>query len=180
MLCGNSRQNLATFCQTWLELEVHDIMNLTIDKNMIDKDEYPQTAELEARCVHMLADLWNSPEAANTLGAPTREPSEAEMLGGMALLWKTPTTPEAKIFALRPVPPSLLAWLISLVGGFSLGSEVPTGMLTAGFYDLVGAENVLIAEPGYGASTDDACDAARKWLVQAEKSVDSAVENTAV
>ena len=36
---------------------------------MIDKDEYPQTAEIERRCVHMLADLWNSPEAANTVGA---------------------------------------------------------------------------------------------------------------
>jgi glutamate decarboxylase len=88
MLDGNSRQNLATFCQTWLEPEIHDIMNLTIDKNMIDKDEYPQTAELEARCVHMLADLWNSPDAANTLGTSTTGSSEAAMLGGMALLWK--------------------------------------------------------------------------------------------
>ncbi|MFN2200206.1 MAG: glutamate decarboxylase [Caldilineaceae bacterium] len=87
MLDGNSRQNLATFCQTWLEPEIHDIMNLTIDKNMIDKDEYPQTAELEARCVHMLADLWNSPDAANTLGTSTTGSSEAAMLGGMALLW---------------------------------------------------------------------------------------------
>ena len=26
-------------------------------KNMIDKDEYPRTAELENRCVHMLAAL---------------------------------------------------------------------------------------------------------------------------
>ncbi len=41
MLDGNSRQNLATFCQTWLEPEVHKIMDLTLDKNMIDKDEYP-------------------------------------------------------------------------------------------------------------------------------------------
>ncbi|HEY7968818.1 MAG TPA: pyridoxal-dependent decarboxylase, partial [Candidatus Limnocylindrales bacterium] len=48
MLDGNSRQNLATFCQTWLEPEVHRLMDLTLDKNMIDKDEYPQTAELEA------------------------------------------------------------------------------------------------------------------------------------
>ncbi|MFN2123756.1 MAG: glutamate decarboxylase [Candidatus Promineifilaceae bacterium] len=88
MLDGNSRQNLATFCQTWLEPEVHDIMNLTIDKNMIDKDEYPQTAELESRCVHMLADLWNSPDADNTLGTSTTGSSEAAMLGGMALLWK--------------------------------------------------------------------------------------------
>ena len=38
-------------------------MDLSIDKNMIDKDEYPATAEIESRCVHMLADLWNSPEA---------------------------------------------------------------------------------------------------------------------
>jgi glutamate decarboxylase len=87
MLDGNSRQNLATFCQTWLEPEVHALMNLTIDKNMIDKDEYPQTAELEARCVHMLASLWNSPDAANTLGTSTTGSSEAAMLGGMALLW---------------------------------------------------------------------------------------------
>ena len=87
MLDGNSRQNLATFCQTWLEPEVHSIMDLTIDKNMIDKDEYPQTAEIEARCVHILADLWNSPDAANTLGTSTTGSSEAAMLGGMALLW---------------------------------------------------------------------------------------------
>src|SRR5262245_9376517 len=66
MLDGNSRQNLATFCQTWAEPAVHQLMDLAIDKNMIDKDEYPQTAELERRCVHMLADLWNAPDAANT------------------------------------------------------------------------------------------------------------------
>ena len=88
MLDGNSRQNLATFCQTWVEPEVHELMDLTIDKNMIDKDEYPQTAELESRCVHMLADLWNSPEAHDTLGTSTTGSSEAAMLGGMALLWK--------------------------------------------------------------------------------------------
>jgi glutamate decarboxylase len=88
MLDGNSRQNLATFCQTWLEPEVHRLMDLALDKNMIDKDEYPQTAELEARCVHMLADLWNAPDAADTVGTSTTGSSEAAMLGGMALLWK--------------------------------------------------------------------------------------------
>src|SRR4249920_972548 len=71
MLDGNSRQNLATFCQTWEEPAVHRLMDLAIDKNMIDKDEYTQTAEIERRCVHMLADLWNAPEAANTVGAST-------------------------------------------------------------------------------------------------------------
>jgi glutamate decarboxylase len=88
LLDGNSRQNLATFCQTWLEPEVKLLMLETLDKNMVDKDEYPQTAELEERCVHILADLWNSPEAENTLGTSTTGSSEAAMLGGMALLWK--------------------------------------------------------------------------------------------
>ncbi|MEA3487268.1 MAG: glutamate decarboxylase [Thermodesulfobacteriota bacterium] len=88
MLDGNSRQNLATFCSTWAEPEVHRLMDECIDKNMIDKDEYPQTAEIEARCVHMLADLWNSPEAANTMGCSTTGSSEAAMLGGMAMKWR--------------------------------------------------------------------------------------------
>jgi hypothetical protein len=88
MLDGNSRQNLATFCQTWAEPEVHRLMDECLDKNMIDKDEYPQTAEIEARCVHMLADLWNAPDAANTLGCSTTGSSEAAMLGGMAMKWR--------------------------------------------------------------------------------------------
>jgi len=88
MLDGNSRQNLATFCSTWVEPEVHQLMDECIDKNMIDKDEYPQSAEIESRCVHMLADLWNSPEAVNTIGCSTTGSSEAAMLGGMAMKWR--------------------------------------------------------------------------------------------
>ena len=88
MLDGNARQNLATFCQTWVDEYIHKIMNECIDKNMIDKDEYPQTAEIESRCVHMLADLWNSPDAANTLGTSTTGSSDAAMLGGMAMKWR--------------------------------------------------------------------------------------------
>lgn len=88
MLDGNSRQNLATFCSTWIEPEVYQLMDECIDKNMIDKDEYPQTAEIEARCVHMIADLWNSPDAANTMGCSTTGSSEAAMLGGMAMKWR--------------------------------------------------------------------------------------------
>lgn len=87
MLDGNSRQNLATFCQTWVEDEVRELMDLSIDKNMIDKDEYPQTAEIEARCVRMIADLWNSPDHVNTMGCSTTGSSEAAMLGGLALKW---------------------------------------------------------------------------------------------
>ena len=47
-------------------------MSETLDKNMIDKDEYPQTADIENRCVHMLADLWNAPDAANAVCRPLR------------------------------------------------------------------------------------------------------------
>ena len=85
LLDGNSRQNLATFCQTWVEPEVHQLLDDCIDKNMIDKDEYPQTAEIENRCVAMLADLWNAPDVANAIGCSTTGSSEAAMLGGMAM-----------------------------------------------------------------------------------------------
>jgi glutamate decarboxylase len=88
LLDGNARQNLATFCQTWEEPEVHKLMDLAIDKNMIDKDEYPQTAELERRCVAMLADLWNAPETGDPVGCSAIGSSEACMLGGMAAKWR--------------------------------------------------------------------------------------------
>lgn len=88
MLDGNSRQNLATFCQTWVDDEIRQLMDLSIDKNMIDKDEYPQTAEIENRCVRMIADLWNSPSPKTTLGCSTTGSSEAAMLGGLAMKWR--------------------------------------------------------------------------------------------
>ena len=88
ILDGNSEQNLATFCTTWIEPEVKKLMDESADKNMIDKDEYPQTAAIEERCVHMLANLWNSPEAASTIGCSTTGSSEAAMLGALALKWQ--------------------------------------------------------------------------------------------
>jgi len=84
MLDGNARQNLATFCQTWEEPELLALMALSINKNLIDQDEYPQTAEIERRCVHMMADLWNAPDAVNTVGTSAIGSSEACMLAGMA------------------------------------------------------------------------------------------------
>ncbi len=91
LLDGNARQNLATFCQTWEEPQVHALMDIAIDKNLIDQDEYPQTADIERRCVHMLADLWNAPDAADTVGTSTIGSSEAAMLAGLAALrrWRT-------------------------------------------------------------------------------------------
>ena len=88
LLDGNARQNLATFVTTWMEPEARQLMEETFDKNMIDKDEYPQTAELEQRCVNMIANLWHAPEGSSTIGTSTLGSSEACMLAGMALKWK--------------------------------------------------------------------------------------------
>ncbi len=88
LLDGQSRLNLATFVTTWMPSAAGRLMSETADKNMIDKDEYPQTAEIEARCVNILADLWGSPEAESATGCSTTGSSEAAMLAGMALKWR--------------------------------------------------------------------------------------------
>ncbi|MEU8622416.1 glutamate decarboxylase [Streptomyces sp. NPDC048623] len=85
MLDGNSRLNLATFVTTWMEPQAAVLMGECRDKNMIDKDEYPRTAELERRCVAMLAQLWNAPDPTTAVGCSTTGSSEACMLAGMAL-----------------------------------------------------------------------------------------------
>jgi glutamate decarboxylase len=85
MLDGNARLNLATFVTTWMEPQADKLMAECFDKNMIDKDEYPQTAELERRCVSMLADLWHAPQVSTAVGCSTTGSSEACMLGGLAL-----------------------------------------------------------------------------------------------
>ena len=85
MLDGNARLNLATFVTTWMEPQAERLMAECFDKNMIDKDEYPQTAELETRCVNILSRLWNAPDAHEAIGCSTTGSSEAAMLGGLAL-----------------------------------------------------------------------------------------------
>ncbi len=84
LLDGVARMNLATFCTTWAEPEALALLAESFDKNIVDKDEYPQTAELESRCVRMLADLWHSPHSGTTLGTSTTGSSEAAMLAGLA------------------------------------------------------------------------------------------------
>ncbi|MEO6858687.1 MAG: glutamate decarboxylase [Solirubrobacteraceae bacterium] len=88
LLDGQARLNLATFVTTWMPSLGGRLMAQTANKNMIDKDEYPQTAELEARCVNILADLWSAPEQENATGCSTAGSSEAAMLAGMALKWR--------------------------------------------------------------------------------------------
>ncbi len=85
LLDGSARLNLATFVTTWMEPQARQLMADSVDKNMIDKDEYPQTAELERRCVAILADLWNAPYPDQATGCSTTGSSEACMLAGLAL-----------------------------------------------------------------------------------------------
>jgi glutamate decarboxylase len=85
MLDGNARLNVATFVTTWMEPQAQILMTECFDKNMIDKDEYPQTAEIEARCVNMLSRLWHGPDAEQATGCSTTGSSEAAMLGALAL-----------------------------------------------------------------------------------------------
>ena len=98
MLDGNARLNVATFVTTWMEPQAQKLMAECLDKNMIDKDEYPQTAELEMRCVSILSHLWNAPDAAQATGCSTTGSSEAAMLGGLALkrLWQHRRKAEGK------------------------------------------------------------------------------------
>ncbi|MBP1159534.1 glutamate decarboxylase [Rhodococcus sp. PvR044] len=93
MLDGSSRLNLATFVTTWMDPQADRLMAETFDKNMIDKDEYPQTAEIETRCVNMVAALFNAvdldeSDPSSATGVSTVGSSEAVMLAGLALKWQ--------------------------------------------------------------------------------------------
>jgi glutamate decarboxylase len=88
VLDGSARLNLATFVTTWMPARAAALMAETADRNMIDKDEYPQTAEIERRCVNIIGRLWHAPGEGDVTGTSTTGSSEAAMLGGMALKWR--------------------------------------------------------------------------------------------
>jgi glutamate decarboxylase len=78
-------RNLATFVTTWMEPEAQRIIAENLHRNFIDHAEYPRTAEIEQRCIRMLADLFHAP--GETTGARTQGSSEAIMLGALSLKW---------------------------------------------------------------------------------------------
>ncbi|RWR04135.1 glutamate decarboxylase [Siminovitchia fortis] len=84
-LDGNPLLNLATFVTTWMEPTADRLHLELANKNLINKEEYPQTAAIEERCIRILADLWHAPRPHHTMGASTTGSSEACMLGGLAL-----------------------------------------------------------------------------------------------
>jgi glutamate decarboxylase len=86
VLDGLPTRNLATFVTTWMEPEADELIEQTLRVNFIDHAEYPQSAEIEQRCIRMLADLFHAPGA--TTGARTQGSSEAIMLGALSLKWK--------------------------------------------------------------------------------------------
>src|ERR687897_1085536 len=83
---GDPQRNLATFVTTWMEPEAQRIIAENLHRNFIDHAEYPISAEIEQRCVRMLADLFNAP--GETTGCRTQGSSEAIMLGALSLKWK--------------------------------------------------------------------------------------------
>ena len=85
---GNAHQNLCTFVQTYMEPEAVQLMSETLEKNAIDKDEYPMTADLENRCVAMLGSLWHARAEEKPMGTSTVGSSEACMLGGLGMLFR--------------------------------------------------------------------------------------------
>ncbi|MEU4217280.1 glutamate decarboxylase [Actinoplanes sp. NPDC026623] len=82
---GDPTRNLATFVTTWMEPEAQRIIAENLHRNFIDHAEYPRTAEIEQRCIRMIADLFHAP--GETTGARTQGSSEAIMLGGLSLKW---------------------------------------------------------------------------------------------
>jgi glutamate decarboxylase len=83
---GIPERNLATFVTTWMEPEAREVIDQNLHRNFIDHAEYPMTAEIEQRCIRMLADLFHAP--GETTGARTQGSSEAIMLGALSLKWK--------------------------------------------------------------------------------------------
>jgi glutamate decarboxylase len=85
-LDGEPMKNLATFVTTWMEPEAQRLIAENLHRNYIDHAEYPITAEVEQRCIRMLAKLFNAP--GETTGTRTQGSSEAIMLGALSLKWK--------------------------------------------------------------------------------------------
>src|SRR5947208_16590142 len=83
---GIPERNLATFVTTWMEPEARLVIEQNLHRNFIDHAEYPQTFEIQQRCIRMLAELFHAP--GETTGTSTQGSSEASMPGALSLKWK--------------------------------------------------------------------------------------------
>lgn len=100
-LDGNPMLNLASFVTTYMEDEAEKLMTEAFSKNFIDYEEYPQSADIQNRCVNMIARLFNAPTSAdsdNAMGTSTIGSSEAIMLATLAMKkrWQNKRKAEGK------------------------------------------------------------------------------------
>ncbi|ORX47208.1 glutamate decarboxylase [Hesseltinella vesiculosa] len=87
-LDGNPALNLASFVTTYMEGEARDLLAQTASVNLVDLEVYPQSAEISARCVNMIANLYHAPAEKGdhpAIGTSTIGSSEAVMLCVLAL-----------------------------------------------------------------------------------------------
>ncbi|MGI8556960.1 MAG: glutamate decarboxylase [Solirubrobacteraceae bacterium] len=83
-LDGNPALNLASFVTSWMEPQADRLANETLNKNLIDQDEYPASGEIHHRVISILARLFNAPQDCEPVGTATIGSSEAIMLGVLA------------------------------------------------------------------------------------------------
>ena len=82
---ANPQLNMATFVTTEMEPEATKLMQESINKNFIDKPIYPQTLELQKRCVSILSNLFHSEQ--DGTGVAAVGSSEAIHLAGLTMKW---------------------------------------------------------------------------------------------
>lgn len=85
LLDGRAALNLATFCTTAAEPELEQIYADTASINLMNREEYPASSEIEQECINVLASLWHEDDG-RFVGCSTSGSSEAAMLAGMAML----------------------------------------------------------------------------------------------
>lgn len=99
-LDGTPTLNLASFVTTYMEDEAEKLMHEAFSKNFIDYEEYPISADIQNRCVSMIARLYNCPthDDANVMGTSTIGSSEAIMLATLAMKkrWQNKRKAEGK------------------------------------------------------------------------------------
>lgn len=105
---GSARQNLATFCQTYMEEGATKLMAENLEKNIVDKSEYPQAADIENCCINMIANLWHVQKQDDFIGTSTVGSSEGCMLGGMAMKFRWQQNAEALGLDVRSKRPNLV------------------------------------------------------------------------
>ncbi|PHH72450.1 hypothetical protein CDD82_5976 [Ophiocordyceps australis] len=98
-LDNNPMLNLASFVTTYMEDEAEKLMTESLSKNFIDYEEYPQTADMQSRCVNMIGDLFHAP-GDSAVGTSSVGSSEAIMLAVLAMKrrWRQQRAAAGKAF----------------------------------------------------------------------------------